>query len=1000
MKLTLAKGQNWFFLVVVLLIALQLNRGKPDSVKAQQPDTQPDPAVVENIFKAMTPTERVGQLFMVSFKGPQTGAASAIAELIQRYRVGGVYISAENKNFVNNSTTPIQVLNLTNALQRLAQTTPPPLTTTLTLTTSAALTATPTIATPSTFTSPVLTTPVESYTPLPLLVAVNQEGDGYPYTQIRGKLLEIPNAMALGATWEVENARQVGEVTGQELSLLGVNMLLGPVLDVLDNPRPERGGLLGTRAFGGHPFWVGEMSQAYIRGVHQGSQGQLLTVAKHFPGFGSSDRAINEGVPTILKSLDDLQQKELVPFFEVTRIDPNDPLGATDALMTAHVRYQGLQGSLPMSLDARNLTTILALKEFAPWRQAGGLVVSAPLGVPAALEGIAGVTRENFPARLLVQNAFLAGSDILFLRDFAFTDDPPEVEVANIKSAITFFQEKYVSEPNFQAAVDQAVRRIIAAKLKIYGDTILQIAAQKPLENLSQLDAITLDLNQIARQGATRIGPVTPAGAVTLSGPPQPDDQILIFTDDRLVRDCPDCPGFFLINTPALQNTLLQLYGPRATGQLSPDNITSLGFSDLETIFSDVPSVAKARTEALLRTADWVIFNMLDVNTAVYPQSGAVKTLLGTRYDALRNKNLVVFAFNAPYFLDETEISQLNAYYGLYSKGQAYIQSAAELLFQQFEPPGASPVNIPAVAPLDLNPDPRQTIQLDPVHKIDKTGTIIPLNNQDGLLTSIDLQVGEGLFFRTSVIVDKYGHPVPDNTLVNFLRYYPLEGLSLEPIKAKTAGGVAQINIIKERDTPLQVAASSNLAVQSVSFNIGPGIVDTPTPTPTFTPFPTDTPTLIPTHTQTPAPGPTETPEPTPTRPPLVTPPPPARPVSFIDLFFAMMSTLVIAGIAFVIGSERLSLEERVRSALVAVACGLIGYVSYTILALVAPRSGALGAIIDQGAAGHWVTPLVSLLFAILGTVIWYLKPGRLLGESDQRNKIGGLPPDEDKLIT
>jgi hypothetical protein len=36
--------------------------------------------------------------------------------------------------------------------------------------------------------------------------------------------------------------------------------------------------------------------------------------------------------------------------------------------------------------------------------------------------------------------------------------------------------------------------------------------------------------------------------------------------------------------------------------------------------------------------------------------------------------------------------------------------------------------------------------------------------------------------------------------------------------------------------------------------------------------------------------------------------------------------------------------------------------------------------IIDVGAADHWVTPLISLLFAIVGTVIWYLKPGRIFG--------------------
>jgi beta-N-acetylhexosaminidase len=989
-KITSSKRPAYIILAALWLILLHLTASQPIAVKAQTPQNQPDPAVAAAIFEAMTPAERVGQLFMVSFNGSNTAPNSNIAELIQRYRVGGVYISAENRNFVNNSTTPAQVLTLTNALQRLAQTAPP-------ITTTLEITTTPTTPAPT----PTLTSTVEGYTPIPLFIAANHEGDGFPYTQIRGSLTEVPNAMALGATWNPDNARMIGQVVGQELPLLGVNLLLGPVLDVLDNPRPEQGGLLGTRTFGGHPFWVGQMGQAYIRGVHQGSNGQLLTIAKHFPGFGSSDRAINQGVPAILKSLDDLQQKELAPFFQVTRVNPDDSAGMTDGLMTAHVRYQGLQGNLPISLDARNLATILALKEFAPWRQAGGLVMSAPLGVPAALEGIAGVSKENFPARLLVQNAFLAGSDILFLQDFAFAGEPPEAEIANIKSAIRFFQEKYASEANFRAAVDKAVQRIIAAKLKIYGHNMLETTAQRPQDNLELLKTTPIDLIRLAHEGATRIAPVGSGRVAALPGPPQPDDQILIFTDDSLGQDCPTCPKLPFIRNTALQNILLQLYGPNATGQLSPEQINSLGFLDLENILSDQPAPGKEETEALLEAADWVIFNMLDVNTDDYPQSDAVKNMLRSRYDALRNKNLIVFAFNAPYFLDETEISQLNAYYGLYSKGQVYLQAAAELLFQQFEPMGASPVDIPAVAPLDLNPDPGQVIQLEPMHKISRNGNITPLNNQAEPVTAIDLQVGEGLLFRTSVIVDKYGHAVPDGTSVNFLRYYPLEGLSLEPIEVQTSSGIAQVNIIKERDTPLQVGASSNLAVQSVPFNIGPGIVDTPTPTPTFTPFPTDTPTPTLVATQTPTlilPTP-QTPQPTATLPPLKTSPSPAKPVSLIDLVFSILGITVIAGIAFVLGGDRLSLEERVRSALVAIAAGLVGYVSYTILTLIAPASGLWGTMIQPGANSYWVTLLVSVLFAIVGTGIWYLKPGRAFGNRQKRDTLS-LKPDEDKLST
>jgi beta-N-acetylhexosaminidase len=619
---------------------------------------------------------------------------------------------------------------------------------------------------------------------LPLFIAVNHEGDGYPYTQIRNGLPDNQSQMALGATWEPENARLVGEVVGHDLSALGINMLFGPSLDVVDNPRLDRGNSLGTRTFGGHPYWVGQMGEAYIRGIHHGSNGKVLAIAKHFPGFGSSDREIDQGVPTILKSLDTLRQVELVPFFHVTRLNPDDPAGTIDGLMTAHIRYQGLQGSVPISLDARNLPAILALKEFAPWRSAGGLVVSASLGAPAALEGIA-ASKNSFPARRLAQDAFLAGSDILLLTDFALQDDPA-AQFTNIRDAITFLQEKYGSDPNFQAAVDRRVKRIIQAKLKIYGENLLNGAAQLPEDSEEIVGTLPVDLNEIAQAGATLIAPVLQQGGRSLPPPPRPGENILIFTDSHLVQDCADCPEFPLIETNALERIILQLFGPNATGQISQEQLTSRSFTDLKVFLADPAAEDNAETGALIQNANWIIFAMLSVDTGESPASDAVTTLLRSQPDALRNKNLVLFAFNAPYFLSETEISQLTAFYGFYSKTQNYLETAARLLFQQFEPAGASPVGVPAIGPLDLNPDPNQLIQLQPIHKINKDGTTLLLEGLPEGTLSYDLEIGEGILFRTSPIMDKNGHPVPDGTIVDFFRLYPLEGLPLEPLQSKT----------------------------------------------------------------------------------------------------------------------------------------------------------------------------------------------------------------------
>ncbi len=86
-------------------------------------------------------------------------------------------------------------------------------------------------------------------------------------------------------------AESVGQIAGQELAAVGVNMLLGPALDVLENPDPSNLADLGTTSFGGNPYWVGLMGKAYTKGIHLGSQDRVAVIAKHFPGIGSSDRA-------------------------------------------------------------------------------------------------------------------------------------------------------------------------------------------------------------------------------------------------------------------------------------------------------------------------------------------------------------------------------------------------------------------------------------------------------------------------------------------------------------------------------------------------------------------------------------------------------------------------------------------------------------------------------------------------------------------------------------
>ena len=81
-----------------------------------------------------------------------------------------------------------------------------------------------------------------------------------------------------------------------------------------------------------------------------------------------------------------------------------------------------------------------------------------------------------------------------------------------------------------------------------------------------------------------------------------------------------------------------------------------------------------------LRQAEWIVLLMSDVNPGL-PSSQAFRLFLDQRPDLQQNKNIIVFALAAPYYLDTTDISKLTAYYALYSRSNTFIEVAARLLF-------------------------------------------------------------------------------------------------------------------------------------------------------------------------------------------------------------------------------------------------------------------------------------------------------------------------------
>lgn len=261
-------------------------------------------------------------------------------------------------------------------------------------------------------------------------------------------------------------------------------------------------------------------------------------------------------------------------------------------------------------------------------------------------------------------------------------------------------------------------------------------------------------------------------------------------------------------------------------------------------------------------------------------------------------KKIIVMAYEAPYYLDTTEVSKLTAYYGVYSRMQPFIDASARALFLEYAPTGRSPVIVDGVGydlARQLSPDPDQVIEVDVA---DQPAPV------DGTPTPIELEVGDTLHVRTNVIVDYNGNPVPDGTPVTFHAFYVEEQLERR-VETETVEGVANASITLEVAGEIEIRATSEPATNSRFLVVLLGettqiVTPTPVPTATSTPTPTPTPTFTPTPTPTwtPTPTPTVTPEPEPEPPP----PLPEPRLQWLDLVLALAGMLASSGIIVLVG--------------------------------------------------------------------------------------------------
>ena len=138
---------------------------------------------------------------------------------------------------------------------------------------------------------------------------MDQENGGVNSLFDEDYVCQFPSAMGVAATGRSDLAYEVTKATATEIAACGVNLMLGPVLDVLNNARYQP---LGVRATSDDPQEVSQYCLSALRGIHDAG---LASSGKHFPSYGNLDfLGSNLDVPIITQTLEELSLSALVPF--------------------------------------------------------------------------------------------------------------------------------------------------------------------------------------------------------------------------------------------------------------------------------------------------------------------------------------------------------------------------------------------------------------------------------------------------------------------------------------------------------------------------------------------------------------------------------------------------------------------------------------------------------------------------------------------------------------
>lgn len=147
----------------------------------------------------------------------------------------------------------------------------------------------------------------QSYSAIPLMFTCDEEGGRV------NRLMSTLNTTMIGPMLDYKDqgvgiAYKNACTIASDMSALGFNADMAPVADVWSNPENT---VIGDRAYSDDFQQAAVLVASAVEGFHAGG---VATALKHFPGHGDTSEDTHYGAVFITKTLEEIREKELLPF--------------------------------------------------------------------------------------------------------------------------------------------------------------------------------------------------------------------------------------------------------------------------------------------------------------------------------------------------------------------------------------------------------------------------------------------------------------------------------------------------------------------------------------------------------------------------------------------------------------------------------------------------------------------------------------------------------------